>query len=143
MHGIDRDQTEAKIEHLAQVLSLSEFLDQLTEEYSHGMKQRTVIAAGLVHEPDTMVVDEPMVGLDPKSSRVVKDLLRELSGNGVTVFISTHTLAVAEELAGRIGIIDRGRMIALGTLDELYAVSGGENGLEESFLTLTAREEDA
>jgi len=141
MYGIDRDQTAAKIEYLTEMLSLGDFLDQLTEEYSHGMKQRTVIAAGLVHEPDVMVVDEPMVGLDPRSSRVVKDLLRDLSDSGVTVFISTHTLAVAEELADRIGIIDRGRLIAIGTLEELYAVSGGENGLEKSFLTLTAEEE--
>ena len=99
-----------------------------------------VIAAALMHEPQVLVVDEPMVGLDPKSARVVKDILHGLSRNGAAVFMSTHTLAVAEELADHIGIIHRARLVAHGTLEELRRVSGSARGLEESFLRLTAEE---
>lgn len=140
MYGIESEQATRKMDYLADVLSLGEFLDHLTEEYSHGMKQRAVIASALMHDPDVIVVDEPMVGLDPRSTRVVKDLLRGLADDGVAIFMSTHTLTVAEELADRIGIIHRGKLIALGTLDELRAASGGAHGLEESFLRLTAEE---
>ena len=142
MHGIDEAQIRLKLDYLSEALSLESFLDQLTEEYSHGMKQRVVIASALLHDPSVLVVDEPMVGLDPKSARVVKDLLRDLSKDGTTVFMSTHTLAVAEELAGRIGIIHHGRLIALGDAAELRSSADGELGLEASFLRLTADEEE-
>ncbi|MGO8703384.1 MAG: ABC transporter ATP-binding protein [Candidatus Brocadiia bacterium] len=141
MHRIEPAQARRKIEELTDLLSLRDYLDDLAEGYSHGMKQRVVIASAIVHNPKVIVVDEPMVGLDPRSVRVVKDLLRSLSQAGATIFMSTHTLNVAEELAGRVGIIDSGRMVAVGTLDELRRVSGGAKGLEESFLRLTAGEE--
>ncbi len=141
MHRIEPAQARRKIEELTDLLSLRDYLDDLAEGYSHGMKQRVVIASAIVHDPKVIVVDEPMVGLDPRSVRVVKDLLRSLSQAGATIFMSTHTLNVAEELAGRVGIIDSGRMVAVGTLDELRRASGGAKGLEESFLRLTAEEE--
>src|SRR5262249_24496 len=109
----------------------------------HGMKQRTVIAAALLHEPRVLVVDEPMVGLDPKSARNVKDTLRQLSRDqGVTVFMSTHTLSVAEELADPLRILNPGRLVALGTMEEMRQMSanGGIEGhqrLEDLFLDLT------
>ena len=143
MYRIEPEQMQFKMDYLADVLSLHEFMDQLAEEYSHGMKQRMVIAGALMHDPNVIVVDEPMVGLDPKSARVVKDLLRDLSNDGVAVFMSTHTLAVAEELADQIAIISHGKLVAHGTIEELHEVSGGETGLEESFLRLTAEEETA
>jgi len=139
-YGMNGQTVEDKIEHLADLLALHDYLDDLCEQYSHGMRQRTVIAAALLHEPRVLVVDEPMVGLDPKTARVVKDVLRSLARNGACVFMSTHTLAVAEELADRIGIIHRGSLVALGTLGELRRASGGTHGLEESFLRLTAGE---
>jgi ABC-2 type transport system ATP-binding protein len=142
MYRLPRDLTTTRIAELSQTLSLGEFLDDLTEGYSHGMKQRVVIAAALLHDPKVLIVDEPMVGLDPRSARVVKDILKGLADKGVTVFMSTHTLTVAEELATRIGIIHYGRLVGLGTLDELRKATGGAHGLEESFLRLTAEEED-
>jgi ABC-2 type transport system ATP-binding protein len=142
MYRLDPGHAQSRIAELSRVLSLEEFLGDLTEGYSHGMKQRVVIAAALLHEPRVIIVDEPMVGLDPRSTRVVKDILRDLSERGVTVFMSTHTLAVAEELADRIGVIHHGQMVAVGTLDELRQTSGGAQGLEESFLRLTAEEDE-
>jgi len=143
MYRMDREDVEKKVADLSKCLALGDFIDDLSEQYSHGMKQRVVIASALLHDPKVIVVDEPMVGLDPKSARVVKDLLGGLTENGTTIFMSTHTLGVAEELADRIGIMAHGRMIALGTLSELQSLSGGEQGLEESYLRITAEEEPA
>jgi len=140
MYGLGDGERKAKIRELGDRLALHDFLDELSERYSHGMKQRVVIAAALIHTPGVLVVDEPMVGLDPKTARVVKDLLHALSLNGTAVFMSTHTLNVAEELADRIGIIDRGRLVSVGSLDELRAKMGGSRGLEGMFLELTAEE---
>jgi len=112
----------------------------LIENYSHGMRQKVVFAAALLHKPRVMIIDEPMVGLDPHSVRIVKDILKERSKEGVTIFFSTHTLSVAEELADRIGIIDRGRLIALGTVAELGRSAGIEGRLEDVFLRLTEEE---
>jgi ABC-2 type transport system ATP-binding protein len=122
---------------------LAEFVDQLGESYSHGMKQRLVFAASLVHEPPVLIVDEPMVGLDPRSMRLVKDLLREQTQQGKTVFMSTHTLAVAEEIADRIGVITKGRLAFLGTVAELQRKLSSDASLEQLFLTLTEEEEGA
>ncbi|MBU4305759.1 MAG: ABC transporter ATP-binding protein [Candidatus Omnitrophica bacterium] len=112
----------------------------LIENYSHGMRQKLVFAAALLHEPKVMIIDEPMVGLDPHSSRIVKDILKQKSRQGVTIFLSTHTLNVAEEIADRIGIIDKGRLIAVGTLEELKVSSGVHGKLEDVFLRLTEEE---
>jgi ABC-2 type transport system ATP-binding protein len=112
----------------------------LIENYSHGMRQKVVFAAALLHKPRVMIIDEPMVGLDPHSVRIVKDILKTRSKEGVTIFLSTHTLSVAEELADRIGIIDRGRLIAMGTVSELSESAGIKGKLEDVFLRLTEEE---
>src|SRR5215212_11288672 len=109
----------AKIAEVIELFHLDEFVDDLTERYSHGMRQRTVFAAALVHEPKLLIADEPTVGLDPKSIRELKTLLRQLASGGMTVFLSTHTLDIAQELADRIGIIDHGRLIGCGSLADL------------------------
>jgi ABC-2 type transport system ATP-binding protein len=144
MYGMPRERLEARIEDVVKTFELADFMDRLTESYSHGMKQRTVIAAALLHEPRLLVIDEPMVGLDPKSARTVKDTLKSLSRSwGMTVFMSTHTLSVAEEVADRVGILNNGRLAALGTLDEMRHLrtatkSEGHERLEDLFLELTA-----
>lgn len=143
LYGMTREKVESRIAELAIYFDLNDFIDDLTESFSHGMKQRTVIAAALLHEPKVLVIDEPMVGLDPKSARDTKDLLRKLATEqGLTVFMSTHTLSVAEEVADRIGILSQGRLVALGTLTELRALQANRGGpghhrLEDLFLELT------
>jgi ABC-2 type transport system ATP-binding protein len=108
------------------------------------MKQRLVFAAALLHRPEILIVDEPMVGLDPKSIRLVKDLLREKADSGTTVFMSTHTLAVAEEIGDRIGIIDRGKIKFVGTIEELEKSQAQQQStLEQMFLELTESGEDS
>ncbi|MFH0939927.1 MAG: ABC transporter ATP-binding protein [Planctomycetota bacterium] len=144
LYGISCDKLEDRIAEVAKIFELDEFIDTLTEGYSHGMKQRTVLAAALLHEPQLLVIDEPMVGLDPRSVRRVKDLLIELARNqGMTIFISTHTLSLAEEVADRVGILNNGQLVALGTLDEIKKMRASSNGspaqqLEDVFLDLTA-----
>ena len=115
-------------------------MDELTERYSHGMRQRTVFAAALLHEPRVLVVDEPTVGLDPRSVRLLKDVLRGLAAGGTTIFLSTHSLDIAQELAGRIGIVDHGRLIGCGTLEMLRQQADSNGSLEEVFLRLTEEE---
>src|SRR5436189_1909431 len=111
MYGMPPDHGRAQIEDMIATFGLSPFVDDLTERYSHGMRQRTVFAAALLHEPAVLIVDEPTVGLDPRSVRLLKDLLRREADRGVTVFLSTHSLDIAEQLAGRIGIVDHGQLI--------------------------------
>jgi ABC-2 type transport system ATP-binding protein len=141
MYGIDRDRMNRHIEHFSALFHLDSYLDDLCEGYSHGMKQRVVLTAALLHDPEVLVVDEPMVGLDPQGARLVKDLFREHAAAGFTVFLSTHSLSVAEEVADRIGIIHRGRLISIGTLADLRRKSGGEGGLEEMFLRIVEEAE--
>ncbi|MFQ5590339.1 MAG: ABC transporter ATP-binding protein [Phycisphaerae bacterium] len=137
MYGLSVTQRERTLEHLIRRLDIGEFLDQLTEGYSHGMKQKVVLAAALVHKPKVLVIDEPMVGLDPRTIRAVKNLFVEHTREGGTVFMSTHTLDIAEAVASRIGIIHEGRLIAIGTLEQLRAQAQHEHSLEEIFLQLT------
>jgi ABC-2 type transport system ATP-binding protein len=143
LYGLPRERIESRIEDVVAQFELGSFLDNLTESYSHGMKQRTVIAAALLHEPKLLVVDEPMVGLDPRSARTVKDTLKRLSREqGMTVFMSTHTLSVAEEVADRVGILNNGRLVALGTMEEMRQLAAsrgvaGHQRLEDLFLDLT------
>jgi len=119
---------------------LAEFVDDLAESYSLGMKQRLVFAAALLHAPDVLVLDEPMVGLDPRTVRIVKDLIRSRTRDGMTVFMSTHTLAMAEELADRVGIMVKGRLQFLGTVSELrQQLAVEESSLEDLYLQLTGR----
>jgi ABC-2 type transport system ATP-binding protein len=116
---------------------LDAFVNKPIESLSHGTRQRVAIASALLHEPEVLVIDEPMVGLDPQHARAVKDVLKERTRQGATVFLSTHQLSVAEEMADRIGIMHQGRMVAVGTRDELRRHSGGAGALEHVFLTLT------
>ncbi|MBN2563882.1 MAG: ABC transporter ATP-binding protein [Phycisphaerae bacterium] len=137
MYSLDPEVAEERADYYMSRLQVAEFADQLAEGYSHGMKQRTVLAAALLHDPDVLVVDEPMVGLDPRTVHTVKALLRERADAGRTVFMSTHTLDVAESIADRIAIINQGRIIACGTLAELRAKAAREHRLEDIFLELT------
>ncbi len=137
MYGLTPSLRDRRLEALTRRLVIGDFLDQLTESYSHGMKQKVVLAAALLHDPVVLVVDEPMVGLDPRTIRTVKGLFVEHAGHGGTVFMSTHTLDIAEAVADRIGIIHRGELIAVGTLAELRAQAQREHSLEEIFLQLT------
>lgn len=142
LRGLPEDDLQRRIERISGVFELEGFIDDLAETYSHGMKQRLVFAAALLHDPAVLVLDEPVVGLDPKSVRLVKDLLREKAAAGTTVFMSTHTLALAEEIADRIGIVDRGRLMFLGSLDELRGhLASHDTSLEQLFLQLTTEEE--
>jgi len=137
MYGLSKKARDARLEELAARLDTHLFLDTLTESYSHGMKQKLVLSAALLHDPRLLVIDEPMVGLDPRTVRAVKDLFRERTRAGMTVFMSTHTLEVAEAIADRIGIIDHGRLVAVGTLEELRRAAEHRSTLEEIFLRLT------
>jgi ABC-2 type transport system ATP-binding protein len=123
---------------LARRFHLADFLRLPIESLSHGTRQRVAIVSALLHRPDVFILDEPMVGLDPQHARILKDTLKEESERGVTVFVSTHQLSVAEEMADRIGIMHRGRMVAVGTREELRQLSGRSGALEDSFLALTA-----
>ena len=122
---------------MIELFRLDEFVDDLTERYSHGMRQRTVFAAALVHEPRLLIVDEPTVGLDPKSIRQLKTCCGGRPTSGVTVFLSTHTLDIAQELADRIGIIDHGRLIGCGTMADLRKQADRDGTLEDVFLKIT------
>ena len=134
--------TDAQIETGAKELiarfHLADFANLPLESLSHGTRQRVAIVSALLHQPEVFVIDEPMVGLDPQHARVVKDVFKERSRAGMTVLMSTHELSVAEEMADRIGIINHGKLIAVGTRDELRKLSGTSGPLEEVFLALTA-----
>ena len=119
---------------------LDGYADLPLESLSHGTRQRVAIVSALLHDPEVFVIDEPMVGLDPQHARIVKDVLKERTRAGVTVLMSTHELSVAEEMADRIGIINGGKLIAVGTRDELRKQSGASGPLEDVFLALTAEE---
>jgi len=137
MYGMERRYGQERIEAMIKLFELEDFVDDLTERYSHGMRQRTVFASALLHEPRVLIVDEPTVGLDPRSVRLLKNLLRSEADNGMTVFLSTHSLDIAQQLAGRIGIVDHGRLIVCGTLDALRTQAAIGGSLEDVFLKLT------
>jgi ABC-2 type transport system ATP-binding protein len=138
LYGQDGPIIEKRIDELLEIFDLGAWKDELTESYSHGMRQKLIISSALVHRPEVIVVDEPMVGLDPKSARTLKDLFREFCGRGGTVLMSTHTLEIAEGMCDIIGIIQGGRLVAHGTMDELRQQHmAGDGSLEELFLRLT------
>jgi len=141
LYGMEASHGRRRIDDVIGLFHLNDFVDDLTERFSHGMRQRTVFAAALLHEPKLLIADEPTVGLDPKSIRELKTLLRQLANDGMTIFLSTHTLDIAEELADRIGIIHHGRLIGCGTLNELRTKSSHDGSLEDVFLKLTEVEE--
>jgi ABC-2 type transport system ATP-binding protein len=142
LYGVAENDFLSKAPGLLGRFSLSDWGDELIESYSHGMKQRLIICAALLHDPKVMIVDEPMVGLDPRGIRMVKDIFRDLAAKGVAVFLSTHTLQVAQDLCHRIGIIHRGVVIATGTTNDLKTMAHvKEEDLEAVFLSLTEEDE--
>ena len=141
LFGMQEGLFHQKSEQVLKQFSLHDWGDELIESYSHGMKQRLIISAAILHDPKVIVVDEPMVGLDPAGMRMVRDLFKNLARKGTTIFMSTHTLSVAEDVCDRIGIIHKGLLIATGTTEELRLRAQIQEGdLEEVFLILTEGE---
>lgn len=139
LYGVSDEIYSRKARENLEMFSLADWSNELIESYSHGMKQRLIMSAALLHDPRVIIVDEPMVGLDPRAIIMVKDLFHNLARKGVTVFMSTHTLAVAEDVCDRIGIINRGHLIASGTTADLRREADVTNAdLERVFLNLTS-----
>jgi ABC-2 type transport system ATP-binding protein len=143
LYGVEAAQVARRSDELLRLFDLTAAADDTVDSYSHGMRQKASLAAALVHDPRVLVLDEPTVGLDPKSARLIKDILRQLADRGAAVFLSTHILEIAERMCDRIGIINQGRLIAAGTMDELRAVGQGQSRLEDIFLSLTGGAEYA
>jgi ABC-2 type transport system ATP-binding protein len=143
LHEMPKSVVKRNADRVIDELELGAWVDKRTEEYSQGMRQRVTFAAAFVHEPKTIIIDEPMVGLDPKSARIVKDMLVERTREGAVVFMSTHILEMADELCSRIGIIHKGRMIFLGTKADLHQEKAKYDGkIESVFLELTKDDQD-
>jgi ABC-2 type transport system ATP-binding protein len=144
LYDMDRQQVDQRTEELLRVLDLTEAADNTVDSYSHGMQQKASLAAALMHDPRVLVLDEPTVGLDPKSARLIKDILRQMADRGAAVFLSTHILEIAERMCDRIGIINKGELVAVGTMNELRSLGkAGEVSLEDIFLGLTGGAEEA
>ncbi len=143
LYSMQPQQIEHRIDELLRLFDLAEAGDDLIDSYSHGMQQKTSLAAALMHDPKVLVLDEPTVGLDPKSARLIKDVLRQFADRGSTVFVTTHILEIAERMCDRIAIINQGKIIAVGTMEELRAMGKGEASLEDIFLSLTGGAEEA
>ncbi len=138
LYGQDGEVVEKRIDELLEVFELSRWKHELIESYSHGMRQKLIISSALIHRPECIVVDEPMVGLDPKAARLLKDILRQFVDRGGTVLMSTHTLDIAETMCDKIAIIHAGKIVAQGTMAELREqTAAGNASLEELFLKLT------
>jgi len=141
LYGVDSSTFLKKAESMLEQFSLIDWKNELIEAYSHGMKQRLIMAAAILHEPKIIIVDEPMIGLDPAGIQMVKQLFRKLADSGITFFISTHTLSIAQDLCDTIGIIRKGRLIATGTLNDLkIQAHASSDDLEAVFLKLTREE---
>lgn len=144
LYSMDRGQVARRIDELLRMFDLSAVGDETVDSYSHGMQQKASLAAALMHDPKVLVLDEPTVGLDPKSARLIKDILRQLADRGAAVMLSTHILEIAERMCDRIGIINKGQLIAVGTMDELRTLDKtGQASLEDIFLGLTGGAEEA
>ena len=138
LYGIDGNGVGGRVREMLEIFELGRWENELVESFSHGMKQRLVMSAAFLHRPQAVLVDEPMVGLDPRGARLIKDVFRRMSARGVAILMSTHTLEVAQEMCDRISIIMRGKIIARGTVDELRALAGDpDQHLTEVFLRLT------
>lgn len=138
LYGLNGDAAGGRVREMLELFELSKWEHELVESFSHGMKQRLVMSAAFLHRPRAVLVDEPMIGLDPRGARLIKDVFRRMSGHGVAILMSTHTLEVAEEMCDRISIILRGRIIARGTVDELRGMAGSpDDPLTPVFLKLT------
>ncbi|MGV8059614.1 MAG: ABC transporter ATP-binding protein [Smithellaceae bacterium] len=137
LYDVDPETFPQKAEQLLRQFALWDWANELIEAYSHGMKQRLIIASALLHEPQILIIDEPMVGLDPAAVHMVKDIFQELARKKITIFVSTHTLSIAEDLCHRIGVIHKGMLLAQGNVAELQHIARlGEARLEEVFLTI-------
>lgn len=145
LYELPHELVARRTDELLRLFDLTEAGDDLADSYSHGMQQKTSLAAALLHDPKVLILDEPTVGLDPKSARLIKDILRQIADRGAAVMLSTHILEIAERMCDRIGIINKGRLVAVGTLDELRGLGKGEGGasLEDIFLELTGGAEYA
>ena len=137
LYRMPEDGHDERCDELLEAFEILEVGDQLIESFSHGMRQKLSFASCFLHQPRAVIVDEPWVGLDPRSIRAVKNYLRERTRDGLTVFMSTHSLAIAEEIADRIGIIHKGRLLHLGTVEEIKALADNPGSLEDVFLELT------
>lgn len=138
LFSMEKRDFEERADDKLRQFSLIDWADELIESFSHGMKQRLIMAAALIHEPEVIVVDEPMVGLDPSAIKMVKQMLIDLAAKGTTIFMSTHTLKIAEDVCNRIGVIHKGRLIANGTVAELKQQADADNAdLEQLFMILT------
>ena len=138
LYGLTGDDAMRRVHEMLDIFELRRWENELVESFSHGMKQRLVMSAAFLHRPRAVAVDEPMVGLDPRGARMIKDIFRRMSGSGVAILMSTHTLEVAEEVCHRLSIINKGRIVANGTVDEVRALAGGhDDQLTSVFLKLT------
>jgi ABC-2 type transport system ATP-binding protein len=148
LYEMNHKQIEYRINELLNLFDLTQAGNDTIDSYSHGMQQKTVLAAALMHDPKVLILDEPTVGLDPRSARMIKDILRQLADRGAAIFLSTHILEIAERMCDRIGIINHGQLVAIGTMAELRAIgkdstqptntiSSSEISLEDIFLSLT------
>jgi ABC-2 type transport system ATP-binding protein len=149
LYGLDKARMQRRSEELLRLFELVDAADETTDSYSHGMKQKISLAAALVHDPKVLVLDEPTVGLDPKSARLIKDILRQMAERGAAVMLSTHILEIAQNMCDRIGIINKGKLVAEGTMAQLRQsgrpgqAGKAEDSLEDIFLSLTGGAEDA
>lgn len=142
LYGLDGRQVESRIDEFLELWELAAWRDELVETYSHGMRQRLVIASALIHHPEVLAVDEPIIGLDPKGARLLKRIFREFVRRGGTILMCTHSLGIAEALCDRIAIMQEGRIRVEGTMADLRRlVESGDVSLEEVFLRLTGGEE--
>jgi ABC-2 type transport system ATP-binding protein len=143
LYGLDRGLVEQRGEELLRLFELDQVGDDPLDSYSHGMQQKAALACALIHDPKVLVLDEPTVGLDPRSARLIKDMLLQMAERGSAVFLSTHILEIAERMCDRIGIINKGELIAIGNMEELRSLGKGETSLEDIFLSLTGGAEYA
>lgn len=140
MYGISKEERRSKIEYYTQLFNIENALGNIIGSYSHGMKQKIVLTAALINNPNLFILDEPMVGLDPKSSFNLKEIMRKMCDEGKTVFFSTHVMEVAEKLCDRIAIINKGEIVTVGTMDQLRSHAKEKQSLENIFLELTDNE---
>jgi ABC-2 type transport system ATP-binding protein len=142
LYEVNGNEIDTRIDQLLEMFELADWKDELVESYSHGMRQKIVMSSALIHQPKVIVVDEPMVGLDPKGARQVKKIFKEICAQGTTIFMSTHTLEIAEQMCDYIAIIQKGTIIAQGTISELRVIAKtGMTKLEDIFLELTGGHE--
>jgi ABC-2 type transport system ATP-binding protein len=144
LYDIERSQAARRAEELLRMFDLMNAANDTVDSYSHGMQQKASLAAALMHDPRVLILDEPTVGLDPKSARLIKDILRQLADRGAAVMLSTHILEIAERMCDRIGIINKGQLVAVGSMEELRTRNQtGQTSLEDIFLSLTGGAEAA